>query len=332
MAWSTRRATARVLRRANRCRSNQERTSYPRTIDAPLPPPPSDHPLDRHHRARYRRLGAVAGALLIGAAVVAVWRDEAIVASLGRALRSPRWDALGVLVLSVLVNQVLTSGVFWTLMRRHGEVGFGEMNALVAASSLGNYVPMQAGSLGRMAYHRAVHGIPVRTSLVAILQAMAATAVATCAVGTVVLLSRGAGAPWWAAGLVPLAWLPLAIEPAWRPFATVMVLRSTEVLAWAAHAWAAFALSGWPIGPETALGAALVASAANLVPFVGNGLGIREWAVALAAPVLGGYERDAGLAAELAGRAVDVVVAVPLGLAGFAALVRRARTAASVRG
>jgi uncharacterized membrane protein YbhN (UPF0104 family) len=100
-----------------------------------------------------------------------------------------------------------------------------------------------------------------------------------------------------------------------------------EVLVWAVHAWAAFRLSGWPIGPSTAIGTALVASAANLVPFIGNGLGVREWAVALAAPVIGGYERDAGLAAELAGRAIDVVIAVPLGMAGFAALVHRTRAA-----
>jgi uncharacterized membrane protein YbhN (UPF0104 family) len=172
-----------------------------------------------------------------------------------------------------------------------------------------------------------VHGIPVRTGLVVILQAMAATAVATCAVGAVVLLCRGAGAPWWSALAVPALWLPLAMDRGWRPFALVMALRSAEVLAWALHAWAAFRLSGWAVGPETALGTALVASAANLVPFVGNGLGIREWAVALAAPVLGGYERDAGLAAELAGRAVDVAVAVPLGVLAVGALVRRAREA-----
>jgi hypothetical protein len=214
-------------------------------------------------------------------------------------------------------------------MRRHARIGFGEMNALVAASTLANYVPMQAGSIGRLAYHRTVHGVPVRATLVAILQAMAATAVATCAVGAAALLGTAADAPWWAPALVAVLWLPLTIEPAWRTFALVMVVRTLEVLAWAVHAWAAFRLSGWDIAPQTAIGAALVASAANLVPFIGNGLGIREWAVALAAPVLGGYERDAGLAAELTGRAVDVAVAVPLGLASFAWLVRRLRAAAT---
>ena len=117
------------------------------------------------------------------------------------------------------------------------------------------------------------------------------------------------------------------MDAQWRPFAIVMVLRSVEVLVWAVHAWAAFRLSGWSIEPATAIGAALVASAANLVPFIGNGLGIREWSVALAAPLIGGYERDAGLAAELTGRAVDIALAIPLGMIAFAALIKRTHTA-----
>ena len=70
-----------------------------------------------------------------------------------------------------------------------------------------------------------------------------------------------------------------------------------------------------------------MASAANLVPFIGNGLGIREWSVALAAPLIGGYERDAGLAAELTGRAVDIAMAIPFGMIAFAALIKRTHTA-----
>ncbi len=284
-------------------------------------------PFDRSHRSQLRRVGTIVGVLLVCAAIVAIWRNQAIGESLARAAHNPDWMALAAIITAIIANQVLTSGVFWMLMRRHGRIGFQEMNELVATSTLGNYVPMQAGSIGRMAYHRTVNGIPVRTSLVVILQAMSATAVATCAVGAVAVLAAGAGAPWWAAILVPVIWLPLAIDTSWRPFAIVMVLRSVEVLVWAVHAWAAFRLSGWQIEPATAIGAALVASAANLVPFIGNGLGIREWSVALAAPLIGGYERDAGLAAELAGRTVDVVVAIPLGMIAFGALIKRTRAA-----
>lgn len=289
------------------------------------------HILDRRHRTLYHRVGLVGGAVLMVVAAVAVVRNDAIADSLRRAWASPNWDALALLMLSVVAMQLLSAGVFHTLMRVHGRVRFWEMNALVAASTLGNYVPMQMGSIGRVAYHHAVNGIPVRASLVAIVQAMVATAIALALLGAAALFVHAAAGPWWVVCLVPLLWLPVMFEPRVRVFAVVIFLRSIEILVWVVHAWAAFRLSGWPIGAETALWVALVGSVANLVPFVGNGLGLREWAVALAAPMLGGYERDAGLAAELVGRAVDVAIAVPFGLIGFSLLVRHARAAVAAR-
>ncbi|MFM8641439.1 MAG: hypothetical protein ACKOEP_01205, partial [Phycisphaerales bacterium] len=145
---------------------------------------PQPSPLDRSQRKVLRRIGTVASAVLVVAAVVMIVRNAAIVDSLSRAFASPRWDALAVLAGTVVAQQVLTSTVFWLLMRRHGPVGFGEMNALIAGSTLANYVPLQAGSIGRLAYHKVVHGIPVKTSLVVILVAMAlmATGLVTLAV------------------------------------------------------------------------------------------------------------------------------------------------------
>jgi hypothetical protein len=79
----------------------------------------------------------------------------------------------------------------------------------------------------------------------------------------------------------------------------------------------------------TAVGVAVVAAVANLTPVIGNGLGVREWAVGLAAPLLGGYETDAGLAAQLTGRAVDAVMAIALGGPALAWIAsRRIATAA----
>lgn len=281
------------------------------------------HVLDRPHRRMYRRIGSIAGLVLVAAGVVVVLRDGAIADSLARAWRSPDLGALGLLVASVLATQVLSSAVLWVLTRRAGRVGLFEMNALVAASTLGNYVPMQAGSIGRVAYHKAVNGIAVRDGLVVIVQATVLTFVVVCTMGAAALGAKAAALPWWSVAIVPALWLPLAVQPPLRAFALAASVRSVEVLTWTLHAWAAFRLSGWPVAPETALGASLVACAANLVPFVGNGLGVREWAVAAAAPMLGGYERDAGLAAELVGRAVDVAVAIPLGLLAAAWLARR---------
>ena len=275
--------------------------------------PPETSPLDRTQRRLLRRIGTVASVLLVAGAVVAIARNQAILDSLSRAFASPRWDALAVLAATVVAQQVLTSSVFWMLMRRHGPVGWGEMNALIASSTLANYVPLQAGSIGRLAYHKVVHGIPVKTSLVVILVAMGLVAMSLVALTVVGLWVSRAGASWWWVAVTPLAWVPLLAGPATRVVGACLVLRTVELLVIALQSWAAFRLSGWEIEPMTAVGVAVVAAVANLTPFIGNGLGVREWAVGLAAPLLGGYETDAGLAAQLTGRAVDAVMAVAMG-------------------
>jgi hypothetical protein len=275
--------------------------------------PPEASPLDRTQRKVLRRIGTVASVLLVVGALVAIARNQAIMDSLSRAFASPRWDALAVLIAAVLAQQVLTSTVFWMLMRRHGPVGWGEMNALIASSTLANYIPLQAGSVGRLAYHKVVHGIPVKTSLVVILVAMGLVAMSLVALTVVGLWVVRTGASWWWVSAAPLAWLPLLAWPGTRVVGTCLVLRTIELLVVAAQSWAAFRLSGWDIEPVTAVGVAVVAGAANLTPFIGNGLGVREWAVGLAAPLLGGYETDAGLAAQLTGRAVDAAMAVAMG-------------------
>jgi hypothetical protein len=275
--------------------------------------PPEASPLDRTQRKLLRRIGTVASVLLVAGAVVAIARNQAILDSLSRAFASPRWDALAVLAATVLAQQVLTATVFWMLMRRHGLVGWGEMNALIASSTLANYVPLQAGSIGRLAYHKVVHGIPVKTSLVVSLVAMGLVAVSLVALVVVGLWVSRAGASWWWVAVTPLAWVPLLAGPATRVVGACLVLRTVELLVIAVQSWAAFRLSGWEIEPMTAVGVAVVAAVANLTPFIGNGLGVREWAVGLAAPLLGGYETDAGLAAQLTGRAVDAVMAIALG-------------------
>jgi hypothetical protein len=291
--------------------------------------PPETSPLDRTQRKLLRRIGTVASVLLVAGAVVAIARNQAILDSLSRAFASPRWDALAVLAATVLAQQVLTATVFWMLMRRHGPVGWGEMNALIASSTLANYVPLQAGSIGRLAYHKVVHGIPVKTSLVVILVAMGLVAMSLVALTVAGLWVSRAGASWWWVAVAPLAWVPLLAGPATRVVGACLVLRTVELLVIALQSWAAFRLSGWEIAPMTAVGVAVVAAVANLTPFIGNGLGVREWAVGLAAPLLGGYETDAGLAAQLTGRAVDAVMAIALGGPALAWIAsRRIATAA----
>jgi len=68
---------------------------------------------------------------------------------------------------------------------------------------------------------------------------------------------------------------------------------------------------------------AIVSQIAMLVPIAGNGLGLREWAIGLTAASLTGLDPQAGLAADLVNRAVEVLVAVPVGLLSARVVSRR---------
>jgi hypothetical protein len=98
-------------------------------------------------------------------------------------------------------------------------------------------------------------------------------------------------------------------------------VRYLDVLIWMARYAAVFALVGRPLSWGEAAAVAGVSQAAMLVPFVGNGLGVREWAIRLVAPALPAwFAGDAGLtgtlalSADLLNRAGEIVAAVPVGL------------------
>ncbi len=61
---------------------------------------------------------------------------------------------------------------------------------------------------------------------------------------------------------------------------------------------------------------------ATLVPFFSNGLGIREWAIGLAAPLLTAYQLEHGLTAELVNRTGEIAVVLIAGFIGIAWLMR----------
>ena len=67
------------------------------------------------------------------------------------------------------------------------------------------------------------------------------------------------------------------------------------------------------------------------VPLMGNGLGVREWAVGLVGPMLptwmsaasGGLSRGLGLSADLMNRGFELAAALPVGLVCSALLARK---------
>jgi uncharacterized membrane protein YbhN (UPF0104 family) len=243
-------------------------------------------------------------------------------------LRNPDPAWVIALPLAILATCALTSVVLFGLTRRAApasDLRLGEMTALTMASTLGNLVPMQPGLVGRIAYLHRVHEIPVAIGVLIAVQATLLTLGATGWMAIGLLLARLGGLSWLAAPASALLLLPMWIEPGprLRPLGQAFLLRLGEVLLAALRCGACFALVGKPIDAASALALACASSAANTVPLLGNGLGVREWVTGLLAPSLAGVATPDALAAELLNRAVEVLLVVPLGLASTLPLARR---------
>jgi len=272
--------------------------------------------------------------LLIAAGAVIARHQGTFVGAVRAAAGSPLW-LICLCLLLPLMNWISVSMSFWVMTRRYGPVGPGEMSALIGGAWLLNYLPLRPGLIGRLAYHRSVNEIPLKHSVLVIAINSASTGVCALVMITIaILLPGGSRWPVWAAALAapPLAMglVAAGLAPrgghAWRYWAN-MVLRYIDLLAWVARYAAVFALIGRPISLPLAVAAATASQLAMLVPIVGNGLGLREWAIGLtigaapaAARILGAGEistadTPSALTADLINRAAELAVAIPVGLA-----------------
>ncbi|MFN0131013.1 MAG: hypothetical protein ACKVW3_00520 [Phycisphaerales bacterium] len=288
----------------------------------------------RPARAGARRVaGFVIGTALLLAAGWAVWRGGGSI-RVAWAAASSRPALIPLAIMLPLANWVVVSLSFWVLMRRHGRVGAGEMTLLIGAAWLLNYLPLRAGMVGRVAYHKAVNRIAVGDSVRVMVINLACGAAATgLTLGLAVVLARASASAWvWgvalgapAAGLV--AWGAAGGWRGWLP--SVLLLRYADVLIWVARYWVVFRLTGTPIDLPAAAAVTAACQVALAVPIVGNGLGVREWAVGLtaaalpAALVVSPMTTTQGLTADLANRAAELVVALPVGIVSAVLLARR---------
>ncbi len=280
---------------------------------------PSGGPPRAEAPATRRRVAAVTGLLLLAGAIGFVVAARDRLGGAAAALRDPDPVAVVVLVAAVLVNLALTGTFFHLLYARHGRVGRLEMQAVMAGATLLNYLPLRPGLAGRVAYHRAVNAIPVRTSIGVMVRALALSGLAAAAVAGLAWAGRGEAAVLaggLAAAAAGLAILAVA-APRLRPWPAAALVRLAEVGCIAARAWAAFTLVGAPIDPAAALALAAVAVVVTMVPFTSNGLGLREWATGLLAPALAGVPMELAVTADLVARGAELLAA---GIVGGPAL------------
>ncbi len=297
---------------------------------------------------RARVIGFVIGLALVGAAGwVIVARREAVSGSWD-SIRGASWVSLGIAGVLPVVSVGLSAATFWILTTRYGRVGRVEMFALIGSAWLLNYLPLWPGMIGRLTYHTRVNGIAVRDSAKAILWAnalnlLAALGLAGCvAVGA--MFFAGGDARFAALTVTPVVVLAIAgvyahrAKPApdpevWRLLAALSI-RLVELHVHAARSFVCFGLVGAPIAWGGALAIASATGLASAVNVAPNGLGVREWVVGLVAPALpaglslrGDLRLAQGLSADLVNRAIEAMVAVPLGLLCAAWLARRRRLA-----
>jgi hypothetical protein len=274
-------------------------------------------------RAGLRRIGFVIGLLLLIAAMVMVWRQRDVVGAAVGAIDRAALGYVAVLVAGVVANVVLSAAFLGLLISRYGSVGRVEMLALTSAATLANFAPLRPGLLGRLAYHKTVNDIPISLSSRTVIQALVFTGVIAAYLAVVVAVSMAFDVWLWFGVLAPVPVLLVgaftASEAIWWRAGFV---RYVEVLVWAIRYHAAFAAIGSPIDPTVALAFACVSVIATLVPFLSNGLGLREWAIGLLAPLLTTYRLELGVTAELVNRGVEIITIAVLGLAGLAWLAR----------
>lgn len=299
-------------------------------------PPPS--------RRVLRVVGGVVGLLLIAAAITAIVRQQdALLAAWHHARNGGPTTALLALALLALplVSCALASVMYWLLMNTRaqpGRVGLLEMLALIASTWLLNYLPLRPGMVGRLAYHATVNKIPLHEGVARSVMALSAGAVSVVLLVAAALLARQAGGGPLVAvvclvgpvvGIGALAGLA-SLQPrgdATRRYALACAVRYLDVLSWMARYLAAFAIIGRPLTLMEAVAFTAVSQAAMAVPFVSNGLGLREWAVGLLAPLLPAWTRATplgaaplsatlALTADVLHRAADVLVALPAGMWG----------------
>jgi uncharacterized membrane protein YbhN (UPF0104 family) len=252
--------------------------------------------------------------LLIGAIIMASAQVDWSVLS-----DAQPWQ-LGVLAISVVGN-LLASGMIWWVVTlsfsAKPKVQLPTMVALVCASGLLNYLPLRPGLVGRAAYLKMKHNLPVRQSMLILLTILTLSALV---LGAAAAVAYWVPADWqYEVSLALLAVLTLALPAIaakllrrriragwfWVP------LRVADVLVTAVRLWVAFQVVGAPISYEQAVVAASAGAFVALLGPTPNGLGTREWTIGVITRASTG---DVGFAAAVVDRGVEAIVVVVLGL------------------
>ncbi len=299
-------------------------------------------PFEQQGSLRARRAPWLVFLLTVILSLGVVWKISAggEWTTLAHALAAASPTQLAALVVCPVFNLILTAATFWILTNddrpESPRVGLAEMSILIAGASVVNLLPIKAGMVGRIAYHKVWNGIPIRRSVRVVLLELLASAFACALLLGVTMASQHvarSGPIWLSAPLVLLVCVCIVLRackrPAWRVVSAV-TLQYADMLVWAWRYLVCFAILGRSLSSLQAAALTIVAQATSLVPLGGSSLGLREWAIGLVAPSLPRWAGDRaaasvaqGLSADLLNRAGELLALVPLGLVAAAWVARR---------
>ncbi len=279
---------------------------------------------------RWRLAGAIMGLVLLGAAIGLVVSHAEDAQRAWNALERPEPITIAALLfLTLLLVPVSAAAQSLMLRRTSGvSVGMGEMSALVSLATLLNMLPMWPGAIGRIGYHKVVHGIPpIQAGLAVVAIRLIGLFMGGVLLAAVWIWPTAAMGAWLA---ILFGLLIVTIWPTLRLAGWVVIVKWVDLLLIAARYAAAFALLGVELDTSEAGAMSGTSEVASSVPFVGGGPGLREWSIGWMTEQIS-HLPDAlvvGVMADLLVRIATLLVMLPLGFVAFRWLSRRLQSSA----
>lgn len=256
-------------------------------------------------------------ALLVGAGYF-VYESTDGLEGVWDSVSSAPWWMIALIIASPMGNHLSVSMCLHALQSRHGKIGVVEMFVLIGSAWMFNYLPMRAGLLGRIGYHKAINKIRIRDSLESSIWSGVLAGISNVILLGVAMVMSWIGESWalvLPAVPVALIFVLSGFMPTRKTRLLVRALayRQIDVIVWLGRYWLAFEV----LGLEMSIGDLAVISAvsqlASLMPLTGSGVGFREWAVGLMASA-GGHAMGTAMAGDIINRAAETLIVVPVGL------------------
>lgn len=266
------------------------------------------------------------GLLLLSGAAYFVYKSTNGLEGVWDSVKSAPWWMIVLIIISPMGNHLSVSMCLHSLQSRHGKIRVGEMFVLIGSAWMFNYLPMRAGLIGRIGYHKSINKIRIRDSLESSIWSGVLAGISNVILLGVAMVMTMIGEKW----AITLLAVPVAC---FFVFALFMPTRNTtllmralayrqiDVIVWLGRYWLAFEVLGLDMNIGDIAVVSAVSQLASLMPLTGSGVGFREWAVGLMASA-GGHAMGTAMAGDIINRAAETMIVVPVGLVCTAVVAR----------